>query len=371
MGSPPWFIKHRPVRFTELCFSDETHFEVLEWLRDFQKGSVLHITGGCGTGKTSLVHSVAKALRYNVVEYADTKVEHVGQLNFAKTLDNAPNLLLIDEGDAPSMGLLHRLRSLDLPVVITSTSLLLKDFTVLRVGKPNSEQILAAVKSILRKEGLSLDSRIVLRLSETCNFDFRAVINYCQLFSTGHEIKNLKTIERISSTNIFAACKSVLGRRMRLLELESLYSPRVPALCLASIMEGGSAGGLRCFEALSEVSALPEGYQFLVLDPLNRVRNEFVYKKEETVEVSNRHGHEDPANFLPLYKRDLRNRASVLHLQKIFELYKIEGLSDLDREIKEFVDFTSIERKTFRYRFNPGSSSAVRRDTTVKEIMEI
>lgn len=364
----PWFVKHRPSRFTELYFSDETHFRALEWLRSCEGKSILHITGGYGSGKTSLVYSVARALGYNVVEYADVREQH---LSSSRTLSNAQNLLLVDEGDAPNIGTLHRLAETRLPVVVTSTSLFLRDITTLKVGRPSSDHVLDAVKSIMRKEGVSLDSRIILRLSEMCCHDFRAVMNYCQLFSNGYQLKDLKTIERVSSANLFATCKTILGKRTGLTELERLYSPKALALCLSSIGEDAGVDRLKCFESLSDISMLPDKYQFLVLDPLNRIRCEFVYRKEETAEPSGRHGHEDPVHFLPFYKRDLQRKASVLHLQRIFETYRIEHLTSLDREIRDFVDFTPIEKRAFRYKFNIGSSSAVRRDTTVGEIMEM
>lgn len=364
----PWFVKHRPSRFTELHFSDETHFKALEWLRSFQGESILHITGGCGTGKTSLVHSVAKALGYNVVEYADVREQH---LSASRTLGNASNLLLVDEGDMPTMDTLHRLARLGLPVVVTSTSLFLKDLTTLKVGKPSSDHILDAARSIMCKEGVMLDSRAILRLSELCGHDFRAVINYCQLLGNGHQIKDLRSIERATSTNLFAACRCVLGRRMGIAELESLYSPKLAALCLSSIADSAGMDALRCFESLSDTLALPEQYHFLVLDVISRIRCEFVYKKEDVAEPSGKHGHEDPIHFLPFYRRTLQRKASALHLQKIFETYKIENLTGLDMEIKNFVDLPAVETRVFRYRFNAGSSSAVRRDTTVKEIMEM
>lgn len=68
MASDPWFIKHKPKRFTDLLFANDVHLKSLDWLKTYTAGSILHITGPTGSGKTCLVYLIAKVYKYTVVE---------------------------------------------------------------------------------------------------------------------------------------------------------------------------------------------------------------------------------------------------------------------------------------------------------------
>ena len=46
----------------------------------------------------------------------------------------------------------------------------------------------------------------------------------------------------------------------------------------------------------------------------------------------------------------------------------MENLNKIDKEIEEYFDFNLIENKRFKFKFNSGSSSAVKRDISLSEI---
>lgn len=367
MSTLPWFIKHRPKKFTEVEISDDSSFKVLNWLKTNKNGGVLAITGGTGVGKTSLVYTIAKALKFRVFEYSDISNDRVK--SFGKTIDGLLPLILIDESDFPIFFNIPKFPNI--PVIYTST-VNIQDHVCIRITKPDNLLVLKAIKKVLSKENKYIDDRIILQLSKICNSDLRSVLNYCQLISHSSEIKDFKVFERLASHSISYACRTVLSKRLCFNELESLFSEKVLSLCLNNLIsKSHDTNALKSFECVSEMSMYPEKYKFMSLDSINKVRIEFEYNKETVIDHSFKKAHNSAIHFLPFYKRNLQNKQSVKHLQCIFQKYKISNLTGIDKEIEEYIDMNIVDNKIFKYKFNSWSSSAVKRDISIDEILNL
>lgn len=369
-----WFIKHKPRKFTELLFSDDNGFKILSWLENAKRGSVLNIYGS--VGKCCILHSAAKALRYNILEYETLK--DLKTLN-GRNLDGESNLLLVYESDMVSGTTPQKIlnQNITIPVVfITSNTIIINPQTkveFIKIQALRYDVILHVVKKILKAESKTLSNTLILHLCDLCNGDIRSIINYCQLYSQCNiQATDLRMIEKVTVPTITSICRSLLSKRMRLKQLENLYSEKAVNMCLRSVLENSKDQNvLKTIESISELSLYPEQFRFLSLDHLNKVTSEFIYKKEEEICIKNTHGHENPLQFLPLYDRKLQNRESVLHLQEIFRTYNIKDLSDIDREIYEYIDTKPIDIRVFKYKYNFGSSSSVKRDISFKEFLDI
>lgn len=372
MDSFPWFVKHRPSKFTELCFSDESGLRLLEWLRGAQEGSILNLFGAIGAGKTCLVHAAAKALKYKVVEYDTIHDRDPRDVGKSRRLDGLKPVLLVDESDIPISIFLQKFSNLKVPVIFATSCTLVKDAESLKMQSPTGDIILHAMRKILKSESRWLDDRLILRLCEACSYDFRLVANYCQVFSRSPGIKDPAIVDKVVSQSMASLCRSVLSKRMTLWELEKIYSEKLLDMCLSSVLENNNDSNmLRAIEQASEASSLPEKFKFLAMDGLNRLRSEFVYRKEDTPLAGSFHGHEDPLQYLPLYHRSLQNKQSVLHLQAIFSRYQVQDLSAADQEIRDCIWLTSIDTRVLKYKYSLGSSSAVKRDISLGELLSL
>lgn len=356
----PWFGRHKPSRFTELYFSDDSSFKFIEWLRKASKGSVLHLTGPIGSGKTCLVHASAKVLGLNVIEYVDTM--DVRSISDSRNLDGLKSILLVDE---PAF--ISKFFNLCIPVVFTSSSMFMKEIETIKIQRPESSSILKAVKSILAHENRSLDDRIIMRLCEMTNYDFRSVINYSQIFSDESTFpgqKNLRMIERIAEPSTLFICKTLLSRRQKLDELEKIYSDKVLGLCINSILNNCVDNKvLKAIESVSEISMFPDKFQFLSLDNINKIQCDFVYCKEEHINIDKEFkGQNDLVHFLPYYNKSPTNTREMAHLQSIVRRY--------NKESSFHIELRDIEERVFRYKYNIGSSAAVQRDVKITELYD-
>ncbi|KAM0680092.1 hypothetical protein GINT2_001785 [Glugoides intestinalis] len=369
-----WSEKYRPKKFTELHFSDDAGFKLLSWLRKAGKGSVLNLCGALG--KTCLVYTAAKALNFNVINYDTNK-----ELSTAtqKNLSNLKNLLVVDESDIATATTPQKIASMHLliPIIIVTSNSVFPNaqpsVETIRLSSIGYETILKTVKNILRAEKKSLSDKFILRLCEWCNGDIRSIINYAQLYSSSeNEIKDLRIIERTTIPSITSACRSIFNKRLSLNDLNKLYSEKMMRLCLRSALEKSNDKNiLKAIESISELSIFPEKFRHLSLDFLNRISADFVYIKEEEVNITNKHDHEDPLNFLPLYHRDMHSSECIKHLQEVFRTYKLENLTGIDKEINDYVEMKSTSSNTFKYKYSFGSSAAVRKDVCLKEFLGV
>lgn len=360
-----WVAKYRPKKFTELLFSDETHFKALKWLKNSKRGSVLHITGNPGIGKTSLVHCIARALRYNIIEMGDIKIDNIKEIPTRSHMNNVLNLLLVDEPDI-TPNILHNLLGVNVPVIIISCNFYSKNVETIKIRRPSNEMILNYTNKVLKMENTSVDSRVILKFIESCNYDFRSVLNYCQLVKSSP--KGIKIADR-NVFNIFKICSSILNQRMKFNDFESVYSENIANLCLNSVIENSkSSNSLKLFIEFSEISEMKESFQFIFLDKLNETKCNFSYSKYKNPEPIKKDFRLD---FFPFYERSLQSHEKIKHLQEIFEKYNIKKLSGIDLEIKNYKDMSFIKKGMFRYKYNQGSSSAPKRDITISEILDI
>jgi hypothetical protein len=372
MSIIPWFIKYKPSKFTELQLLDDSGFKFLEWLRTAQRGSILNLIGPIGCGKTSLVYTGAKAIKYKVIEYENIQSEELKSIEKSRNFENHRFLILADESDIHYTLLLQKFRNFSIPIVFTTTNFASKDLKSIKMPCANSEIVLNIIKKILKEEKRQLDDKFILRISEICCYDIRLIINYCQIFSRSPNIKDLIIIDKIASQNISSMCRSMLSREISLVGLENMYSEKLQNLCLSSALENNNDPALiKAIESISEFAGYPEKFKFLSLENLNRLRSEFIYKKEEQPQITEFHEYEDPLHYLPLYHRDLYNYKSILHLQSIFNRYKPRQLSAIDQEIKDYVATGNIDSRMFKYKYNIGSSSAVKKDMTLNEIFDL
>lgn len=368
----PWSEKHRPKKFTELHFSDDAGLKLLSWLSKAGKGSVLNLCGSLG--KTCLVYTAAKALNFNVINYDTTK-----DLNNAtqKNVNSLKNLLVVDESEMLTATTPQKIANMNLqiPIIIVTSNSVFPNtqpaVDTIRISSLGYDTILKTSKHVLKVEKKSLNDKFILRLCEWCNGDIRSVINYVQLYSSCEdETKDLRIIERTAIPSITSACRSIFNKRLSLNDLSKLYSEKMLRLCLRSALEkSNDTNVLKAIESISELSMLPENFRYLSLDFLNRINSDFVYIKEEDINITNKHGHEDPLNFLPFYHRNLQNTDCIKHLQAIFKAYKIEKLAGIDKEINDYVEMKSVNSNTFKYKYNFGSSAAVRKDVSLKEFL--
>lgn len=377
----PWFIKYMPRSFTELTFSTDVHFKVLNWLKNNKYGGVLHIIGTSGIGKTSLVKASVKVFKYNLIEITDVNVNNFKEIIKTKNsiINNNRNAVLIDESIIGFVdNFLASIENTKVPLIITSSGLYLKKIETLRIELPKLQNVNFLVKKILTNEKTYINDKIIYKLAEWCKYDLRMIINYLQLIHKVPEFVTLSNrLEKSIGNNIFQKCKLLLSRRMRFEDLEKLYESKVIKFLYNSIISRHNNIDeiSNIILKISEINAISPIYQFLELEGFNRLRCEYVYTKDECADFSNIVFSEKTylkKFFLTKYLKKINNRKNALHLRKILDFYKFSDILDEYEKKLQFNETNALLKDPlFRYKYNIGSSKAVKIDVSLENFYNL
>jgi len=230
-----WSEKYRAISFEELKGQDIAIGEVKDFFASFPKGrkKAILLHGSAGVGKTSLAHIVSKEYNLEIFELNASDFRNKEQLELKlkpaleqKSLFKKGKVILVDEIDGLSSrkdrGGISELVSLidetKFPMIITANDAWDKKFSALRkkcnvveLKELNYKLISDILGKICEKEGVNLDSQVLISISVRSNGDVRAAINDLQTLASDNDagLDYLSIDERNKSEDIFNAMKLI------------------------------------------------------------------------------------------------------------------------------------------------------------------
>ncbi|KAH9412214.1 hypothetical protein HK407_01g01070 [Ordospora pajunii] len=379
MEKIPWIEKYRPRRYTDLVFSDDIHHKALEWMREYPKhGRMLLLSGPSGIGKTSLVYVLANIFGLNVVELnASASMEWIDKaLGMSGTINGKRNLVLVEDVEAGAMESVERLVSLvsaSHPIVVTSNDACLKGVYTVNVKKPGIDEVKKAMEKVCDGEGILVDGSVFEMMMEDSGGDLRAITNHIQICGRKMMTKtSYMSIKKSMCLHPYKIAENVLSGRLRWQDYEESYSECLMGVCHSSYPYNTSVLGVIadiCGD-VSVADVLPEGLRHLCMPGYARCcsRNAEIVKPEWC---------KDPKPsvidemVMPYFARYELNNLSGRRMQHAKAIAKMYNVKDLRIRDAEAMAVGKNERNgRFRFRYKSGSSSAVKRDITVCELME-
>ncbi len=367
----PWFIKYQPKKFSDLIFSSDVHFDTLKWLKNWKKGQVLELKGSVGSGKTTLALAVTRALKYNPIEYSSEDLDLKKYCNQPTgTLDNKKNLLIIDE---PFINpyTVHVVKKGNVPVILTTSELYIKNVETLKVPKPTYETILKIVKKISKEEDFGYTQASVLKTIKSLDFDIRAVINFLQLTSRSKTKTPIFLFKH--DKNIFQICKNIFKSKLPFSTLEAFYSSKTTEMCLNFALE--NIYDLKqlsdTVESFSASDLLLRESEFLPLCKLNEFREPFIYKPSENCSKILPSTKFNPKLYFPLYDKVVTSEKACDHLRTIFKKFKFSDEEKENFQIRENYNFLPQEQQsTFKYKYSRGSTTIITMDISLNQLLK-
>jgi replication factor C large subunit len=212
-----WSEKYRPKTLQEMVGNEDARLIVIKWLAGWVSGSrPLLLLGPPGTGKTTLVHTLARQLDYDVIEMnaSDIRNKESLQARIIPVLQNTTNLigkkimLFLDEVDGISnredTGGLETLTNLikepTVPVIMAANKKSLKIIKLTKACKivefnPVPPRLLLLyLDHVLQSEGVKLGSDDKTSIIDNSRGDIRSLLNGAQSRVAGYSTLSNKDI---------------------------------------------------------------------------------------------------------------------------------------------------------------------------------
>jgi replication factor C large subunit len=212
-----WSEKYRPKMVQEMVGNEEARLIAIKWLTRWISGSrPLLLVGPPGTGKTTLVHALAKQFDYDVIEMnaSDIRNKEALQARITPIFQNTANLvgkkmlLFLDEVDGISGRedtggldtLINLIKEPTVPVIMAANKKSLKLTKLTKACKIISfspvppSLLLLFLDHILQTEGVELGSDDKVSIIDNSRGDIRSLINSAQSRVAGYQTVSNKDI---------------------------------------------------------------------------------------------------------------------------------------------------------------------------------
>jgi replication factor C large subunit len=212
-----WSEKYRPKTVQEMVGNEDARLAAIKWLTGWVSGSrPLLLVGPPGTGKTTLVHALAKQFDYDVIEMnaSDIRNKEALQARITPIFQNTANLvgkkmmLFLDEVDGISGredtggldALINLIKEPTVPVIMAANKKSLKLMKLTKACKiiPFSPVppglLLLFLDHVLQTEGVELGSDDKVSIIDNSRGDIRSLINSAQSHVAGYHTVSNKDI---------------------------------------------------------------------------------------------------------------------------------------------------------------------------------
>lgn len=230
----PFFV-NKPKGMSEIIGQDKGILKIKQFLENFSKGTGLFIYGPVGCGKTSSIYAFAKENNYELLELnaSDSRnqkdlEDFLSRATGQMSLFASKKIILIDEVDGLS-GMKDRgaakciveyIKKSNFPIIITGenifdskVSAIKKTCLCVEFQELKSKDVFTIIENVLKKEKITLDEKLIDKISRECAGDARAALNdvfYYALINKSDNFEDEEISNRIKNSSMSDSLTRVL-----------------------------------------------------------------------------------------------------------------------------------------------------------------
>ncbi|ABL87835.1 replication factor C large subunit [Pyrobaculum islandicum DSM 4184] len=254
----PWVEKYRPKTFEEIVNQEEAKYTLASWIcakfkaprefctrwakkkdKEIVEAKAVLLAGPPGIGKTTIVHALAREIKYELIELNASDVrtgERIKQvvgrgLREASLFGYEGKLVLFDEVDGlhvkEDLGGLETIVEIieiaKVPVIMTANNPYdpkfrpLRDIAlVINLKRLSEDDVVEVLRRICANEGAKCEEEALRSIAKSSLGDLRAAINDLQMYlSSGKKILTVDDIKRVGERNPQLSMFEILDRVYR------------------------------------------------------------------------------------------------------------------------------------------------------------
>lgn len=232
--------KYRVIKFEDLLGQDKAIEQIKVFLKDFPKKKALILYGPAGTGKTSLVHTTAKANNLEILELNASDLRNRQKLEETlkpateqSSLFKKSKILLMDEVDGVTgtdrggiPELVKIIENTKFPIIMTCNDVWQSKLSPVRAKSKVVElkildigTIVSVLSRVAEKEKLNKNPQYLKLIAIKSQGDMRAALNDLQSYSSNLNISIDTEEKRNVEENIFNILRRLFKERAPFIDL--------------------------------------------------------------------------------------------------------------------------------------------------------
>ncbi|KAI5160305.1 replication factor C subunit 1 [Nematocida ausubeli] len=232
-----WCDKYKPATTSEIVGNKMAVTQLKTHLLSMSRVPIV-LVGSSGIGKTLSVYLAAKELGISLIEYNGSDYRNKQEISIIKGLSTQKSLtrdihlhknkaLLMEEIENMTSSdrgglqeVLNLFKETKIPIILTANNknsqnikTVLTKCKVISYSKVDSRSIVAHLKNIASKEGISVPENTLMQISVTANGDVRYAVNMLQYLSKKNKIstEDIRIMgKHMTSNNLFDVTKEIL-----------------------------------------------------------------------------------------------------------------------------------------------------------------
>lgn len=217
-----WTEKYRPKSIGAMVGNEEARVRLVTWLKKWKPGSkAALLVGPPGTGKTTLVHLLARRTGLNLVELnaSDVRTKEklsrkIGEVLNSASLTGERTLVFLDEVDGlagrSDYGALEfikdSIKTSENPIAMAANDpdseqvkKLMEASTLLRIRPPPPREVQLYLRMIANEEGLKVSEDLLAETASSAGGDIRYAVNALQSGASGMKDTELTAAQSVNA----------------------------------------------------------------------------------------------------------------------------------------------------------------------------